>query len=261
VTAPVPAAASAIIAPSTSPIVVTFATSRPPAAITVVASGFAAGALVYAEQCDGVTPTAALWSPTVHCDLGSSPAAAIADGRGLATFSSTDRNHAFHPFTGESPQSLFNCLAPAQRPPANGLASFTNCSLRVSTSNTTVTADQTFLAMKLEAGPAPSPPGHAATAPATRPPPTSKGASAGTNARAPRGAQSVADTSAGTDRVAVIAAPRRARVGLLSFSDSDLAMGYILVLTGLLIAAVGIAVRRRDLARVAVTGTQIVGER
>jgi hypothetical protein len=246
-TAPVPAAASAIVEPSTSPIVVAFAISRPPAAITVVANGFAAGSLAYVEQCDGVAPTTPLWSPTVHCDLGSSPAPAIADRRGLATFSSTDRNRAFRPFEGESPQSLFNCLAPAQHPPANGLATFTNCTLRVSTSNTAVTADQTFLAMELEASPAPPATGGGSTAAASTPPRTSKGASTiGSNTRPAKGGNSAGETSAGTGRVAVIAAPRHPSVGLLSFSDADLVTGYILVLGGLLITAVGIAVRRRQ---------------
>ena len=39
---------------------------------------------------------------------------ALADANGLVVFQPDDANHAFTPFKGESPQSLFNCLSPNQ---------------------------------------------------------------------------------------------------------------------------------------------------
>ena len=103
------------------------------------------------EQCDGVVHTAPGWSPTTHCDLGSSQSPVLADGTGTATFLSTDPNHAFTPFKGESPQSLFNCLSPNDPAlsPVNSLQDFRNCQIRVSTSNTNVTGDQSFLSIQL----------------------------------------------------------------------------------------------------------------
>jgi hypothetical protein len=75
----------------------------------------------------------------------------IADGSGNVVFQPDDANHAFTPFRGESPQSLFNCLAPDQ--PAlstvNGLPDFRNCQVRLSTSDTTVTSDQQFFDLTL----------------------------------------------------------------------------------------------------------------
>ena len=67
----------------------------------------------------------------------------------MSTFSATDPNQAFRPFKGESPQQLFNCLAPGQAAPNNGLKNYTNCQVRVSSNNTAVTADQAFLTMTL----------------------------------------------------------------------------------------------------------------
>jgi hypothetical protein len=60
-----------------------------------------------------------------------------------------DSNHAFHPFRGESPQQLFNCLAPNQANLTNGLPNWHNCQIRVSTNNSFVTGDQSFLGITL----------------------------------------------------------------------------------------------------------------
>ncbi len=257
-----PAGASTILQPSSSPVVVQVARAAEPPAVTVVAGGFPVRALVYVEQCDGVAPSVPQWSPTAHCDLGTSPAPAIVDDRGLATFSSTDANRAFRPFVGESPQSLFNCLAPGQAAPKNGLASYTDCTLRVSTNNAAVTADQTFRALAFAQVPG------SATTPtsSSRPsePTAVTGAAAATRHREKTAAATsrsktapVKENRVATSRgVAVVASPPRAKVGLLSWSDARLALGYTLVLVGLLAAALTIALRRRT-----VTGTQIVGER
>ncbi|HEV7524792.1 MAG TPA: hypothetical protein VGP92_07495, partial [Acidimicrobiia bacterium] len=143
--------ASTITQPSGSPFVVPGDASGNPTAFTVVATGFAPNALVNVEQCDGVDHTVSGWNPTTHCDLGSSPAPVLADGAGTATFSASDNNHAFTPFKGESPQSLFNCLSPNDPAlsPSNGLTDYRNCQIRVSTNNTAVTADQSFLTIQL----------------------------------------------------------------------------------------------------------------
>ncbi|HEV7524791.1 MAG TPA: hypothetical protein VGP92_07490 [Acidimicrobiia bacterium] len=249
------ASASTIMEPAHAPVVVSVATSGPPAAVTVVASGFSSGALVYVEQCDGVAPTTPQWSPTADCDLGSSPAPVIADGRGIATFAASDKNHAFRPFVGESPQSIFNCLAPGRPAPANGLASSTKCSLRVSTNNAAATGDQAFLAVAFTtAKAAPSASDSTTTTTAGRastrskPSATAKGAAA--SAARAKAAARKAKTSAPSDAVAVLSAPHTAQhVGAFSLSDANLATGYVLVLGGLLMVALTIALLRRDAGR------------
>jgi hypothetical protein len=120
-----------------------------PLPFTVVANGFTPTAQVFVEQCDGTSPTVKGWSPTSNCDLGTSPSPVTVDDSGKATFDASDVNHAFAPFKGESPQSLFNCLSPKGVAPANGLPSFINCQIRVSTNNTAPTADQSFVLLTL----------------------------------------------------------------------------------------------------------------
>jgi hypothetical protein len=245
---PGPAEASVIAQPSTTPTVSAVATSSTSSAITVVASGFVANTLVYVEQCDGVAPSTPLWSPTVHCDLGSSPSAAIVDQRGFATFSSTDRNRAFRPFVGESPQSLFNCLAPSQPPLANGLPSFDHCTVRVSTSNTNPTSDQSFLTLAFTTNRAAVSTTHemasttaAKRARASKRTSTSPGASA---------ARREARRAAGRDETAAASIARveagHAKDGLVPFFEPSLAAGSALVLGGLSIAGLTIFLRRRD---------------
>lgn len=113
--------------------------------VAIRATGFPAGSQVFVEQCDGVDPTSIGWDATIDCDLGSSPAPAIADSSGKVFFDPTDANHAFRPFTGASPQGLFNCLGPTPASPVNGLTDYRNCKIRVSTSNQIATADQQFI--------------------------------------------------------------------------------------------------------------------
>ena len=129
-----------------------------PQAFTVVASGFPPNSPVLVEQCDGIPATTPGWDPTLNCDLVSSPSAAIADANGVATFPTTDPNRRFTPFKGESPQSIFNCLAPGQASPNNGLPDFTNCKIRVSSNNSAVTADQAFLPITLPGAAVETPP-------------------------------------------------------------------------------------------------------
>ena len=142
-------AATAITTPTGNPFIVPGNAAGQPVAFTVTASGFTAGDQVFIEQCDGVATTAVGWNPTDNCDLGSSPAAAVANASGVVTFSSTDPNHRFTPFKGISPQGLFNCLGPTDPSPNNGMTDYRNCKLRVSTNNSAATSDQVFLNIQL----------------------------------------------------------------------------------------------------------------
>lgn len=141
--------AGTITQPTGNPFVVPGNASGAPLPFTITASGFMPGSLVYVEQCDGTPATAQGWSPTANCDLGSSPAAAIVSGNGVATFAASDTNHAFHPFEGVSPQGLINCLSPHDPSPNNGLPDFRTCQIRVSSNNSAITADQAFLPIQL----------------------------------------------------------------------------------------------------------------
>jgi LPXTG-motif cell wall-anchored protein len=104
---------------------------------------------VLIEQCDGVPPTQSGWDPTADCDTGTAPAAALGDAHGNVSFPATSHNYAAPVFRGASPQGLFNCLSPHQPDPHNGLPNFRTCQLRMSTSNTEVTADQAFITIVL----------------------------------------------------------------------------------------------------------------
>ena len=142
-------AVTSITTPGTQPFVVPGNASGDPVAFTVVAHGFTVGQSVLAEQCDGVPPSNKFWDVTIDCDLGLSNSAVTTDANQNATFPAGDRNHEFKPFKGASPQQLFNCLSPLEADPQNGLPSFTNCQLRVSSNNSVATSDQVFLALKL----------------------------------------------------------------------------------------------------------------
>ena len=144
-------AGAAITVPTGNPFVVP-GVAGVPQAFTVTATGFTANSPVFVEQCDGVSPSAPGWTPTEHCDLGSSPSPAISNGSGVATFPANDLNLAFTPFKGASPQGLFNCLSPNQAALSNGLPNDRNCKLRVSSNNTVTTGDQAFLNLQLPDG-------------------------------------------------------------------------------------------------------------
>ena len=147
------ACAGTITEPASNPFTVPGDPAGNPLSFDVSVAGFKAGGLVYVEQCDGTPPTTQGWSPTVNCDLGTSPAAAVVAGDGTATFAANDPNHAFVPFKGPSPQGLFNCLATNDPSPNNGLPDFHDCQLRASTNNTVLTPDQAFVSLDLPNGP------------------------------------------------------------------------------------------------------------
>jgi len=142
-------ASAAIVTPATNPFNVPGNAAGTPLSFTITANGFSPGQQVSVEQCDGVAPTVPGWSPTIHCDNGTSPAAVTADGNGSVTFPANDPNFGFVPVKGLSPSGLFNCLAPTDPPSNNGHPDFTNCQVRVSTNNAAPTSDQSFLTMVL----------------------------------------------------------------------------------------------------------------
>jgi hypothetical protein len=145
---PALAFAGTITTPNTNPFNVPSSGGNPQP-FNIVATGFNPGQQVFAMQCDGTSPTAPGWSPTVNCDIATSNAPAIADGSGQVTFPASDINLRFQPFKGDSPQGLFNCIAPGQTPPANGLPTYSNCQLRVASNVVSPTLDQAFLTLKL----------------------------------------------------------------------------------------------------------------
>lgn len=145
----IPAFAGTVTQPTATPMVAPANAAGAPYAFTVSASGFEPGVNVYIEQCDGTSTSDVFWDPTLNCDLGTSPAPSVADASGNVTFGSGDVNHRFVPFRGESPQGLFDCLGPNDAPTGSGSPSFTNCQVRVSSNNTSVTSDQVFFALRL----------------------------------------------------------------------------------------------------------------
>jgi hypothetical protein len=215
-----------------------------PAAFVVVASGFPAGANIYAEQCDGNPPTTPQWSPTINCDLGSAPPPAIADGNGLATF---DGQSMFQPVAGVSPQHLFNCIASGTTPPKNRLKTYTNCQLRVSSNNSTSTPDQTFITLVL---PGPNAPRQPAATSTTQPAggdsssttvPKRKAAAGSKGSKAPKGNlgahRKAAASDSGTPLVHIAATPSSSSDDH-RLTSSGAVLGYALILGGLLLAGV-----------------------
>ena len=132
-------------------------TSGTPTYQDVTVTGFTPVSNVFIEQCDGSNPSAAGWDPTEHCDLLTSPSPLATNGSGGGTFLHTDANHRFKPFKGASPDGLFNCVAPGESAPPNGLETFSNCKVRVSSNNTAATGDQAFLTLTLPASTQPPP--------------------------------------------------------------------------------------------------------
>ena len=140
-------AATSITAPSDNPYAVTTSAGGKLEPFTVKVAGFKPSISVYIEQCNGKPSTDAKWKPTLDCDIQTSPAAAITDVNGVATFAAGDANHAFRPFAGRSPQDLFSCTGPGHAAPEQGIPNYEHCQVRVSSNNIDATDDQTFLPM------------------------------------------------------------------------------------------------------------------
>jgi hypothetical protein len=152
-------AVTAISQPHGNPYVVALDSNGKPEQFTIVATGFPAGSLVYAEQCDARATSATNWLPTRDCDIGSSPAAAIVDATGAARFPAGDVNHGLQPFTGLGPEGLFNCLTPSAPSLNNGLPEYRTCQIRVSSNNNQPTIDQAFVAISFGSAPSGAPAG------------------------------------------------------------------------------------------------------
>jgi hypothetical protein len=163
--------AGTITAPTGNPYVWPGDANGDPTFVTVTGSGFPVGASVYVIECDGVSPATGGWTPNNHCDNITSPAAAIADGSGNVTFGAADANHQFKPVKGDPGSGLFNCYSPGHATglfpggfhpgiidPGNGLPSYINCQVMLSTSRTAVTANQAFLTFQLPDAPTDPPP-------------------------------------------------------------------------------------------------------
>jgi hypothetical protein len=211
-----------------------------PVATKIVASGFQPNAQVYVEQCDGTAPTTPQWSPTANCDLGSSPAPATADNNGTVTF---DGKKMFQAFVGESPQQLFNCMRPGEAEPKNGLPTFGDCQLRVSTNNSSATTDQVIVAIVLGA-----PDSAKNTSNGSLSTTTPSAANAGTNAggSGTRNAKGATTTTTTTLPFVASAPTHHGSKASTSPTSSSAMTGYSLIILGLLLALAGrFGLRRR----------------
>lgn len=118
-----------------------------PLPFDVTATGFTPGQQIFVTQCDGLSPSDPNWSVATDCDFGTAPGPVPADENGAVTFTGT---HHFVPFkNGDNAQGKFNCIGPNDPASTNGEPDWTNCRLRVSSNNTTTTADQAFLVLTM----------------------------------------------------------------------------------------------------------------
>jgi LPXTG-motif cell wall-anchored protein len=217
-----------------------------PVAFTITGSGWSLGEPVYIEQCDSLPPTAQGWDPTIDCDTGTSPAAALGDAHGNVSFSATTRNYAFPVFRGASPSGLFNCLSPHQPDPKNGLQSFRTCQIRMSSNNTVSIPDQSFITITLPD----SSHGYPATSQASPPGAGSGSGASGSNSSGSNGAGSGGAGSSGADSASAAAhSGSKSSGGFLASTGADILLGILL---GLLLIAVGwLLARRRRQERMA----------
>jgi hypothetical protein len=239
---PMDAYAATITEPSGDTVEVGLDAEKYPAPFTVTAEGFEPYTNVFIEQCNGRPPSAANWTPTIDCDFGSAPAAAIADENGRVTFSATDRNHAPFLFVGPSPQELFNCLSPKMQSPGNLMEDYRNCQIRVSSSNTAGTDDQVFLTLKLPEG----------ARAGTRKPP--EPIAAATDAPSQAGASASETGAASSSGSKTAAADDPASSDSSSSSGSTSSFPYSAVLIPTVLVALGAAyflLRKRRSGRVA----------
>jgi hypothetical protein len=150
---------AAFTTPSDNPHLVGNIPSGPnagkPAPFDVVVNGYgtAANTKVFEEICDGVDPTDPSWDVSLDCDTGTANSNAIASG-GVASFPAADANLHIKPFRGASPNGLFNCIAPGDPDPGNGLTTFggtqgSHCTLRTVQDTLQGTTNQQFLQLTL----------------------------------------------------------------------------------------------------------------
>ena len=140
------AAAPKLIEPSANPYKVQVLSNGKLAPITISASGFQPGQQVYVEQCDGNPDTAPNWTPSIDCDIGTSPAPVFTPASGTVVFDTSDLNHRFTPVKGLSPEGNFACFTSTS---PSGVPHFNTCQVRISTNNTQATTDQIFLELTM----------------------------------------------------------------------------------------------------------------
>jgi hypothetical protein len=109
---------------------------------------------VFIEICDGVPPTTTGYDPSLDCDIGTSPAAALSDVNGLVSFPAGNLNLQLHLFDGASPSVTFNCLRADETALANGVTSYgipgtADCQIRMSTNNTITTGTESYMSFAL----------------------------------------------------------------------------------------------------------------
>jgi hypothetical protein len=123
-----------------------------PIPFTISVAGFAPSARVFVEQCDGVSGDDPNFRPTIDCDLGTQSGGQRADAHGRVTFPANDINFGFRPVRGQSPEKLFDCLAPRDPDPHNGLKSWQACQVRIASNIVQPTPDQLFITMHFTMG-------------------------------------------------------------------------------------------------------------
>jgi hypothetical protein len=159
-----PAFAGTISVPSTNPYNVPLctATGNPnlscgdpnhpvgkPAAFPITGTGYPVNVQIFTIICDGTPPSAPGWDPTANCDNLTAPSGRLTNAAGSASWDPNNANQRIGVFDGPSPGGAFNCLYPGEADPGNGLPSFTNCQVRVATTNAAVTSDQAFVTLTL----------------------------------------------------------------------------------------------------------------
>jgi hypothetical protein len=163
-----PAFAGTISVPSTNPYGVPLCTSNgndstpeanaacgtsafpvgKPAPFHITGTGYTTNPQIFAMICDGTSPSSPGWDPTLNCDNLTAPPGRPTTG-GTASYDPNNANQRIGVFDGPSPGGVFNCLYPGESDPGNGLPSYTNCQLRVASTNGAVTADQAFVTLTL----------------------------------------------------------------------------------------------------------------
>jgi hypothetical protein len=161
--------------PFTVPVVQSGAQAGTPLTFPVAGTGYPATQAVFIEICDGLPSSNPNWDPTINCDLATSPAPSNASSTGAVSWPATNASLSIVDFRGQSPQAQFNCVAQEDVPSgtptfpdgglnldgvnggltkngetiAQGVESWTNCQLRMSSSNQAATTDQAFITLTI----------------------------------------------------------------------------------------------------------------
>jgi hypothetical protein len=158
--------------PFTVPVVQSGAQAGTPLPFPVAGTGYLTNQNVFIEICDGLPSSNPAWDPTADCDLVTSPAASTAQTTaGNVSWPATLPSNSIGDFRGQSPQQIFNCVAQQDvpsgtpqnsdgsynldgvnggntqngEPIAQGVESWLNCQVRMSSNNSSSTTDQVFI--------------------------------------------------------------------------------------------------------------------